>query len=91
MNGKFPDDGAMMRRVMEEASEEGARRALARLGLQDAGASRDMAELRELLSAWREAKKSARTAAVGWFVKMALACLLIGIAVRLGLTEMILK
>ena len=48
-----------------------------------------MDELRELLSAWREAKRSAWRAVVTWLVRLALALLLIGIAVRLRLTDLI--
>ena len=75
--------------LLEQASETGARRALARLGLDDASAAKDMNELRELLSAWRDAKRSARKAAIGWVVRMVLAMLLIGIAFRLGLPGLV--
>jgi hypothetical protein len=75
--------------LLEQASETGARRALARLGLDDASAAKDMGELRELLSAWRDAKRSARKAAIGWVVRMVLALLLIGLAVRLGLPGLV--
>ena len=77
--------------LLAQASESGARRALTHLGLADERAPVDMAELRELLSAWRDAKRSARKAAIGWIVKSALALLLIGLAVKLGLTGLILK
>ncbi len=75
--------------LLEQASETGARRALAQLGLDDSSAAKDMSELRELLSAWRDAKRSARKAAIGWVVRMVLALLLIGIAFRLGLTGLV--
>jgi hypothetical protein len=75
--------------LLEKASETGARRALTRLGLADASAAKDMTELRELLSAWRDAKRSARKAAIGWIVRMGLALLLIGIAVKLGLPGLV--
>jgi hypothetical protein len=75
--------------LLEQASETGARRALAQLGLDDASAAKDMSELRELLSAWRDAKRSARKAAIGWVVRMVLAMLLIGIAFRLGLPGLV--
>ncbi|WP_223176508.1 DUF6127 family protein [Sphingomonas lutea] len=81
-------DMITLRALAEESSEAGARRALAQLGLDDSRARRDMDELRELLSAWRDAKKSARQAIVGWIVRVALALLLIGIAVRLRLTDL---
>lgn len=77
-------DLATIAGIAEEASEAGARRALAELGLSDADAAKDMAELRELLRAWRDAKTSAWKAAVGWAVRMALALILFGLAVRLG-------
>lgn len=75
--------------LLEQASEAGAQRALARLGLDDASAAKDMTELRELLSAWRDAKRSAGKAAIGWIVRMGLAMLLIGIAVKLGLLGLV--
>jgi Family of unknown function (DUF6127) len=82
-------DLVTLRALIEEASELGARRALSRLGLDDETAPKDMAELRELLVAWRDAKSSARKAAIGWIVRMGLALLLIGLAVKLDLTSLI--
>jgi len=78
-------DLATLRALIEEASELGAQRALERLGLHDDHAPRDMADLRELLSAWRDAKSSALRAVVDWLVRGCLALLLIGLAVKLGL------
>jgi hypothetical protein len=48
-----------------------------------------MDELRELLSAWRDAKRRARQAVVSWAVRVCLALLLIGLAVRLRLTDLV--
>ena len=59
------------------------------LGLDDERARRDMDELRQLLSAWRDAKKTAWRAVVSWLVRIGLAMLLVGIAVRLRLTDLI--
>jgi len=73
-----------LRAIVEEASELGARRVLERIGLGDAGAEKDIDELRELLAAWRAAKASAWKAAVEWIVRGVLALLLIGIALQLG-------
>ncbi len=78
-------DLATLRAIVEEASEVGAARALSRIGLSDEKAREDMDELRELLGAWRAAKASAWKAAVDWIVRLGLALLLIGIAVRLNL------
>jgi uncharacterized membrane protein YdfJ with MMPL/SSD domain len=73
-----------LRALTEEAIEAGARRALERLGLTDARARYDLDELRELLSAWRDAKRTAWTAVVGWIVRVALALLVLGLALKLG-------
>ena len=86
------DDGAelvTLRAVVEEASELGAKRTLALIGLDDARAQGDLSELRELLRAWRDAKASARTAALGWIVRGLCALLLLGLAVRLGATDLL--
>jgi hypothetical protein len=77
-------DLVTLRAIVEEASELGASRMLARMGLDDATASRDMRELRGLLDAWRDARRSAWKAVVAWLVRVLLAGLLIGIAVRMG-------
>ena len=82
-------DLVTLRALAEEASQSGARRALGALGLDDPRARRDMDELRELLGAWRDAKRSARRAIVSWVVRVLLALLLIGIAVRLRLTDLV--
>lgn len=77
--------------LLAQASESGAQRALAHLGLSDESAAKDMADLRELLSAWRDAKKSARKAVIEWLVRGCLAALVIGLVLELGLTGLVLK
>jgi uncharacterized membrane protein YdfJ with MMPL/SSD domain len=84
-------DLVTLRALIEEASEAGAERALGALGLTGPGARRDMDELRELLQAWRDAKRSAWRAVVTWVVRIGLAALLVGMAVKLGLTELVAK
>jgi anti-sigma-K factor RskA len=78
-----------LRALAEEASELGAERALKLLGLGDQQARRDMDELRELLQAWRDAKKSAWSAVVTWVVRIGLAALVAGMAVKMGMLERI--
>lgn len=78
-----------LRAVVEEACDLGARRTLARLGLDDETAPGDLIELRQLLRAWRDAKASAWRAAVEWVVRGVLALLLVGIAYRLGVAEIL--
>ena len=75
---------ATMRAIAEEAGELSAMRALKRLGLGDEEAQGDLAALRELLGAWRDAKRSAWKAAAGWLLGIAGALLLTGLAVKLG-------
>ncbi len=82
-------DITTLRAIAEEAGELGAVRALTRLGLTDEGAAGDVAELRELVRAWRDAKRSAWRALAAWVVRVTLALLLAGIAVRLGFEDVL--
>ncbi len=82
-------DMVTLRALIEEASGIGAERALAALGLKDEHARRDMDDLRELLRAWRDAKRSATRAVVSWAVRILLALLIAGLAVKAGLLELI--
>ena len=81
-------DLVTLRAIVEEACELGAVRALARMGLDDASAAEDMRDLRELLGAWRDARRSAWRAVIDWVVRGLLALLLIGIVVRIGGLEL---
>ncbi|MBH9537007.1 DUF6127 family protein [Novosphingopyxis sp. YJ-S2-01] len=82
-------DAVTLRAIVEEASDAGAARALERLGLADPQAHGDVRELRQLLDAWREAKRGALKAGLDWLVKALIALMLIGIAVRIGVGEMV--
>ncbi|MBC3940774.1 MULTISPECIES: DUF6127 family protein [Sphingomonas] len=77
-------DLVTLRAIVEEAGELGAARALARVALSDERAREDVAELRELLAAWRDAKRSVWKAVVGWIARLAMALMLAGLAVKLG-------
>ncbi len=77
-------DMVTLRAIVEEASELGADRVLRRMGLDDADAHEDLSELRQLLAAWRDAKRDAWRAVIGWIVTGLMALLLVGIAVRIG-------
>ena len=74
-----------LRLLIEEATAQGAARALARCGLEDAGAGTDISELRELLEAWRDTKRTARRAAVRWLVRTLVAAIAFVVAVKLKL------
>ncbi len=76
-----------LRALVEEASEVGAKRALEMVGLTDASAGSDMVQLRQLIQGWRDAKRSAMSAVIGWVVRSAVALLLLGLAFKLGLLQ----
>lgn len=82
-------DLVTLRAVIEESSELGADRVLNRLGLEDENAQDDLDELRDLLAAWRAAKASASKAVIEWAIRGVMALLLIGIAVRLGVSDLL--
>jgi hypothetical protein len=82
-------DLVTLRALIEESSALGAGRALEALGLRDPAARRDMDELRELLQAWRDAKKTAWKEVVTWAIRILLAVLVLGMSIRLGLWELV--
>ncbi len=84
-----PFDLAGLRALVEEASHAGAIRALAVLGLEDGHARRDVDELRELLGTWRDVKRSAWQAVARWIVRVLLALVMLGLAYRLRLTDLL--
>ena len=71
--------------IIDIASEHGAMRALHRCGLADEGAGDDIRELRDLLEAWRDTKKTARRTVVRWLIRGLLTALGIGVAIKLKL------
>lgn len=84
-----PLDFVLLRALVEEAGEAGATRALAALGLEDERARRDMDELRELLSTWRDVKRSAWKTVAAWVVRLLLAAVMVGMAYRLQLLKLL--
>jgi hypothetical protein len=84
-----PLDFVVLRALIEEASEAGAYRALASLGLEDERARRDMDELRELLVTWRDVKRSAWQTAANWIVRIVLAMLMVTMAYRMDLLNLL--
>ena len=82
-------DFVVLKALLEEASEVGAAKALRSLGLQDERARRDMDELRELLGTWRDVKRSAWKTAARWMVRVLLALLMMSMAYRLDLFNLV--
>ena len=71
--------------LLAHAAERGAERVLAHLGLENGHAARDIRELRDLLEAWRDARRTAWQTAVKVITTGLLAALLVGAAIKLKL------
>ena len=85
-----PEDTLLLRRedfedLLDRAAERGAERCLAHLGLENGSAARDIRELRDLLEAWRDARRTAWHTVVKMITTGLLAALLIGAAIKLKL------
>ena len=50
-------DAEMFRALLEKAAEDGARKALAGVGLHDADAADDVRDLRQVMADWRAVKR----------------------------------
>src|SRR5262249_39282943 len=68
--------------MLEDAAERGATRAREKVGLQDGDAGKDVAELRALLEAWRDTKKTVRRTVVKWAIGVVLAAIAAGVALN---------
>ncbi len=84
---KLPRDDfeALLDRAAELGAQRGAERVLAHLGLENGHAARDVRELRDLLSAWRDARKTAWQTFIKVLTTGLLAALLVGVAIKLKL------
>ena len=85
-----PEDTLLLRRedfedLLDRAAERGAERCLAHLGLENGHAAKDIRELRDLLEAWRDARRTAWQTAVKVITTGILAALLVGAAIKLKL------
>ncbi len=68
--------------IVEEAAELGASRALNRIGLHDDDAGHDLRELRDLLDAWRDARRAIWRTSIKWLTTFAMAAFLTGLLVK---------
>lgn len=71
--------------LLNRAAERGAERVLAHLGLKNGHAARDSRELRDLLDAWRDARRTAWQTTIKVITTGVLAALLVGAAIKLKL------
>lgn len=84
------EDTLLLRRedfedLLDRAAERGAERCLAHLGLENGHAAKDIHELRDLLEAWRDARRTAWQTTVKVVTTGILAALLVGAAIKLKL------
>ena len=71
--------------LLDRAAERGAERCLAHLGLENGHTAKDIRELRDLLEAWRDARRTAWQTAVKVVTTGILAALLVWAAIKLKL------
>ena len=71
--------------LLDRAAERGAERVLSHLGLEGATAAKDIRELRDLIEAWRDARRTAWRTAIKLVTTCILAALAVGAAVKLKL------
>ncbi|HWP18647.1 MAG TPA: DUF6127 family protein [Burkholderiaceae bacterium] len=71
--------------LLDRAAERGAERCLAHLGLENGHAARDIRQLRDLLEAWRDARRTAWQTTIKLLTTAILAALLVGGALKLKL------
>ncbi len=76
-----------IRKLIDQAAEKGADCALRRVGLSDQDAGRDVRELRELLDAWRDIRKTARRTVVSLLIKGLLLIIVGGVAFYMWLVR----
>jgi len=70
-------------RLLKQAAEQGAHRVLQHIGLESPDAARDIHELRDLLDAWRDARRTAWQTFVRVTTAGVLAAILLGVAIHL--------
>ncbi len=71
--------------LLAHAAERGAERVLAHLGLENGSAAKDIRELRDLLEAWRDARRTAWQTAIKVITTGILAALVLGAAIKFEL------
>lgn len=69
--------------LLTRAAERGAERCLGHLGLENGSAAKDIRDLRDLLEAWRDARRTAWRTAIRVITTGVLAVLLVGTAIKL--------
>ena len=71
--------------LLDRAAERGAERCLAHLGLENGSAAKDIRDLRDLLEAWRDARRTAWQTVIRVATTGVLALLLVGAVIKFKL------
>ena len=71
--------------LLDRAAERGAERCLAHLGLENGSAAQDIRDLRDLLDALRDARRTAWRTVIKLVTMGVLAALMVGAAIKLKL------
>ena len=71
--------------ILQRAAERGSQCCLAKLGLENGSAARDIRQLRDLLEVWREARRAVWQTVIKVITTGLLAALLVGIAMKVKL------
>lgn len=67
-----------LQKLLEKAAEQGAERALSKVGLSDVDAGNDIRDLRRLMKDWRDVKRTFIRSIVGDLAKLILGALALG-------------
>ncbi len=73
-----PNDLTDLTKLLDQAAERGARKALREIGLHDEDAGKDIQDLRTLIDGWRSAKQTAMKAIVQYITVALLGLLVFG-------------
>ena len=73
-----PSDLSDLTKLLDQAAERGARKALREIGLHDEDAGKDIQDLRTLIDGWRSAKRTAMKAVIQYMTVALLGLLVLG-------------
>lgn len=76
-----------LKSLMRDAAREGARTALAEVGLSDGDAGTDIRELRNLIDSWRSAKKDIGSTMLKLVTSGVLIFIAAAVAMKFGITD----
>jgi hypothetical protein len=76
-------DSSSLQRMLDDAARRGAEEALARIGLHDESSAKDIGDLRDLLSAWREVRSTAIRTSTKVLTTIIIGAVLVGLGIKL--------